>query len=177
MRGLWRYFDLANPTYERLTDRARLVFALAEQFAHEQRAPAIEPEHILRGLASGGRGVGRTVLEEMGVDLFRLLPEIVELLPSYPERPRPPVEEMLAEGPRAIAKYFPDLDLGPGGAACLEAARSGAKGLDHNYLGTEHLVMGLVAVQSPASAFLRDRGIAAEPFREGVVRLLVGDGS
>ena len=173
MHGPWQYFDLPNATYEGFTDRARLTFALAEQFACSE----IEPEHILRGLASGGCGVGRTVLEEMGVDLFRLLPEIVELIPECPKKPLPPVEEILAEGPAAVAKYFPDKVLSRDSATCLEAARSGAKGLEHNYLGTEHLVIGLIAVQSPASAFLHDRGVTAEAFRAGVVRLLIGDDS
>lgn len=174
MRGPWRYFDLSNATCHGFTDRARLTFALGEQFALEQRAPNIEAEHILRGLASGGRGVGRTVLEEMGIDLFRLLPMIAELLPMYPEKPLPPIEEMLANDP---TKYFPDLVLGPGGTACLEAACESAKELHHNYLGTEHLVMGLIFGQSPAAAFLCDRGATGEVFRERVVRLLVGEGS
>src|SRR5688572_27795837 len=92
MRGIWRYFDLANETYARSTDRARLAFALAEQFAIDQRAPQIEPEHILRGLASNGRGVGRTVLEEMGIDFAQLLPDIVQLLRPFPEQILPPIE-------------------------------------------------------------------------------------
>jgi ATP-dependent Clp protease ATP-binding subunit ClpC len=158
---------------DRYTERARLAVALAKQFAREQRRP-IEPEHILRGIASGGRGVGRAVLEELGIDLFRLLPEIAELLAAYPAKPLPPIGEMLASDP---SKYFPEPVLGAGAVACLDTARRIAKELRHNYLGTEHLVMGLVDGQSSASAFLRARGATGQSVRDGVVRLLIGDGS
>jgi hypothetical protein len=64
-------------------------------------------------------------LEEMGIDLFDLLPHVVGLLPAYPEKPLPPLEEMLAGDP---AKYFPEVTLGVGGAACVDTARRRGEG-------------------------------------------------
>ncbi|HZK79935.1 MAG TPA: Clp protease N-terminal domain-containing protein, partial [Humisphaera sp.] len=70
-----------------------MVFALADHFAGEQRSRDISPEHILRGLACASCGIGRTVLNGLGVDLLRLLPAVMQLLPPYPIRPLPPIEE------------------------------------------------------------------------------------
>lgn len=169
---VWRYFELSNTTCKRFTDRARLTLALAEQFAFEQRVQEIEPEHILRGLASGGRGVGRTALEKIGIDLFRLLPQIVELLPPYPEKPLAPVDEMLANP----SKCSPDPFLGVRSLACLEAARAAASELQHNYYGSEHLVLGVINTESAASAFLKARGATAQLFRDAMAQILYGDG-
>ena len=174
MRGLLRHLKLSIDTDRDFTNRARLAVALAEQFARERKAVEVEPEDILRGVASGGHGVGRTVLDGMGVDLFRLLPEIAELAPTFPAKPLPTIDEMLKSDP---AKYFPPVVFGRAGKASLQAARSAAKNLHHNYLGTEHLVMGLINGSSSAAAFLRQRGVTAESFRAGVVQLLCGDGS
>lgn len=80
-RGIWRYFDHRFTPCERFNDRARLVMALSEQFAAEQHSPRIEPEHVLRALGSADRGVARTVLEGLGVDLLSLLPCIAATLP------------------------------------------------------------------------------------------------
>ena len=170
MSGSWQYFDPSNAAYERFTERARLVFALADHFAGKQRSPDISPEHILRGLACASCGVGRLVLNGLGVDLLRLLPEVMELLPPYPARPLPPMEELMADP----ARSFPEREFGPGARKCLEAAWRAAAGLNHNYLGTEHLVLGLLSHECPAAAFLRGHGVNLESAKSGVIELLHG---
>ncbi|HEX4794173.1 MAG TPA: Clp protease N-terminal domain-containing protein [Humisphaera sp.] len=170
MKGIWRYFDLSTSTYARFTGRARLVMALADQFAGERHAREITPEHILRGLASGGRGAGRTVLDEMGVDLARLLPELIDLSPLQPIASLPSMSEMASDP----AKYFPEMELGPAAVECLAGAKRAAEDMKHNYIGTEHLLLGLLSQDSPAAGFLRERGISFELARSGVCRLLYG---
>jgi|SRR6185312_2299590 len=172
MRGPWRYFDLSSRTCERFTDRARLVLALADEFAIEQRSLEISPEHILRGLACGGQGVGRAALEDLGVDLIQLLPKLLALLPPHAARPLPSMDELRASDP---TKIFPLRELGPGAEACLVAARKAAAEMGHNYVGTEHLLLGLLGHPSPAADFLKKHGATNESARGAVTRLLYGN--
>lgn len=146
----------ANLTYP-LTDRAKVALAVAYQFAWEQRSMTIEPEHILRALGSIDRGTGRMVLEELRVDLFRLLPQIVELLPR-----------LASEHPHETPQ------LREHGITFFNDVRAAANELNHGYVGTEHLVLGLLCQESPASTFLRDRGITYKSAIDGVRQLLGG---
>jgi ATP-dependent Clp protease ATP-binding subunit ClpC len=130
------------------------VLAVAHQFALEQRSPGIEPEHLLRGLASLDLGVGRSVLANLGIDLFKLLPEIVELLPRRSDIP------------------LPERDLSASGNAVLAAARRAASELGHRYVGSEHVMLGLIAHPSSASAFLVQRGASYDGAINGVKQLL-----
>ena len=146
----------AELTYPK-TDRAKVALAVAFQFALEQRSMTVEPEHILRALGSIDRGVGRRVLDGLGVDLFQLLPQIVELLPplssEYPH-------QMPQLGEHAIT-FFND-------------ARTAANELNQRYVGTEHLVLSLLCQETPASTFLRDLGITYKSAIDGVRQLLGG---
>jgi ATP-dependent Clp protease ATP-binding subunit ClpA len=152
-----RYFSSRYDLCEGMTDRARCVLAAAHQVALEQRSAAIEPEHVLRALATGDRGVGRCALEALGTDLPRLLPKIVELIPPHMQDP--------PAGP----------EFGPRGEALLAAARSAAAELNHLYLGTEHLVLALLREPSPIRDLLRQNGVTYESAFEGVKRLLGQD--
>ena len=153
-RGIWRYFDLGYAPCEWFTDRARLVMALAEVFAAEQGSLFIEPEHVLRGLASGPRGVGRMVLERLGVELLSLLPGIAASLPA------------LGGG------FLPDHTFGPRAEMLCSAARDSATELAHRYVGTEHLLLGLLRTPGPASAFLQERGVTYEKALRAVIEML-----
>jgi ATP-dependent Clp protease ATP-binding subunit ClpC len=132
--------------------------AVAHQFASEQRAREIEPEHILRAIASVDRGVGRTILDSLGVDLFLLLPRIVELLPTHDH------------------EYCIDIEFGVRGNELLSVAWQIASSLSHEYVGTEHLTLALLRVNGQASDFLRHRGATYEAALDAVTRLLTGEG-
>src|SRR5438094_6592113 len=116
MSTIGSYFDCENEIWKRFTDRARLVMAVADQFALEQRVNEIRPEHILRALASVDCGVGRAVLDGLNIDLFKLLPEIVELLPA-------------GSGAHPLNR-----DFGKAGRALLAATHRAASELAHNYI-------------------------------------------
>ena len=167
MRCIKRYFESSNETFARFTDRARLVFALAEEFAIEQRSPEISPEHILRGVACGSQGVGRVALKELGIDLARELPAILDLLPPNIVELSPPLNIW----PLSSSVYA-ERTIGSGAAECLRAARRAADAMDHNYLGTEHIVWGLLSHECPAAAFLGERGVSFESARNGIKRVL-----
>jgi ATP-dependent Clp protease ATP-binding subunit ClpC len=159
MKTIARYFDPQSDVWRRFTHRAQLVMAVADQFALEQGTNEIRPEHILRALASVDRGVGRSVLEDLDIDLFKLLPDIVKLLPRCKGAGPPPFEA----------------DLGDAAHALLAAARCAGVELGHRYVGTEHLVLGILADSLPASEFLKQRGATYELALAGVQQLL-GEG-
>lgn len=149
-----RYFDPHNALCARMSERARLVLAVADQFAMEQGVGEIEPAHMLRGLASVGCGVGRSALQGLGIDLFDLLPAIRQLTPRH-------------HGMPALERNF-----SPRGQAVLTAARQASADLSHRYVGTEHLVLGLLAEPSTAADFLMQRGATHEAVMAEVKRLL-----
>ena len=155
MNGPFYFVKSCSEITHPMTDRAKLALAVSYQFAWEQRSPTVEPEHILRAIGSIDRGVGRRVLDELGIDLFGLLPEIVELLPPLPSK-------QPYEMPR----------LGEHGITFFNDARAAANELNHHYLGTEHLVLGLLCQESAASTFLHDRGLTYASAIDAVKRLL-----
>jgi len=172
MRGPSKYF-VSGGAFDGLTERARFVFALAEQYAGERRSPEISPEDVLRGMTCGGRGVGRAALEGLGVELVGLLPDIIGLAPVYPERKLPrTLDEMLKVD---VEKLYPEIEMGDGARGCLSGARESAASMGHNYVGTEHVLLGLLRVESAAGRFLRDRGVSFDSAKRAVEGVLFGD--
>jgi len=148
--------------FERFTDRARKVMALANQEAQRLNHEYIGTEHILLGLVKEGSGVGATVLKQLDVDLRKVRMEVEKLVKSGPETV---TMGKLPHTPRAkkVIEY------------AIEEARS----LNHNYVGTEHLLLGLLREQDGVAAqVLMNLGLKLEEVREEVLNLLgAGGGS
>ena len=113
--------------FERLTDRARKVMALANQEAQRFNHEYIGTEHILLGLVKEGSGVGANVLKHLGIDLRKVRLEVEKLVKSGPD--------MVTMG---------KLPQTPRAKKVIEYAIEEARSLNHNYVGTEHLLLGLL---------------------------------
>ena len=142
--------------YERFTDRARKVMALAEQEARRLNHEYIGTEHVLLGLVKEGTGVGANVLMNLGVKLPTIRKQIDALV-------RPGSSE-------AVTGKIP---MTPGSKRMMECAIEEARGLDHNYVGTEHLLLGLIREsESVAAQILTNLGLRLADVREEVLNLL-----
>ena len=142
--------------FERFTDRARKVLALANQEAQRLNHEYIGTEHILLGMLKEGSGVGANVLRNRDVDLRRVRIEVEKLLKSGPEIVKIP---KLAQTPRAkeVIRYS------------IEEARS----LGHTYVGTEHLLLGLLRESDGlAGQVLINLDLDIAAVREEVLNLL-----
>ena len=107
--------------FERLTDRARKVMALANQEAQRFNHEYIGTEHILLGLVKEGSGVGANVLKHLEIDLRKVRLEVEKLVKSGPD--------MVTMG---------KLPQTPRAKKVIEYAIEEARSLNHNYVGTEH---------------------------------------
>src|SRR5471030_2197627 len=116
--------------FERFTDRARKVMALANQEAQRFNHEYIGTEHILLGLVKEGSGVGANVLKNLDVDLRKVRLEVEKLVKSGPD--------MVTMG---------KLPQTPRAKKVVEYAMEEARNLNHNYVGTEHLLLGLIREQ------------------------------
>ncbi len=142
--------------FERLTDRARKVMALANQEAQRFNHEYIGTEHILLGLVKEASGVGANVLKNLGIDLRKVRLEVEKLVKSGPE--------MVTMG---------KLPQTPRSKKVLEYAIEEARNLNHNYVGTEHLLLGLLREQDGVAAqVLVNLGLKLEEVREEVLNLL-----
>ena len=147
--------------FERFTDRARKVMALANQEARRFNGEWIDAEHILLGLIKEGSGVGANVLKNLDVDLKKLCLEIEELLnKKYSDEV---MTDRLPHLPRA--KYV------------IEFAIEEARLLNCSYVGTEHILLGLMHINESIvlQAFAK-KGITIENVRAEVLKVLE-DGS
>ncbi|MFM8783686.1 MAG: Clp protease N-terminal domain-containing protein, partial [Phycisphaerales bacterium] len=146
--------------FERLTDRARKVMALANQEAQRFNHEYIGTEHILLGLVKEGSGVGANVLKNLDIDLRKVRLEVEKLVKSGPE--------MVTMG---------KLPQTPRAKKVIEYAIEEARNLNHNYVGTEHLLLGLLREHDGVAAqVLMNLGLKLEEVREEVLNLL-GAGS
>ena len=112
--------------FERFTDRARRVVVLAQEEARMLNHNYIGTEHILLGLIHEGEGVAARALESLGVSL---------------ETVRLQVEEIIGQGQEAPSGHIP---FTPRAKKVIELAGREAQDLGHNYIGTEHLLLGLI---------------------------------
>jgi len=146
--------------FERFTDRARKVMALANQEAQRLNHEYIGTEHILLGLVKEGSGVGANVLKNLDVDLRKVRLEVEKLVKAGPE--------MVTMG---------KLPQTPRAKKVIEYAIEEARNLNHNYVGTEHLLLGLLREHDGVAAqVLMNLGLKLEEVREEVLNLL-GAGS
>src|SRR5262245_32209426 len=142
--------------FERFTDRARKAMALANQEAQRFNHEYIGTEHILLGLAKEGSGVGANVLKNLDVDLRKVRLEVEKLVKSGPD--------MVTMG---------KLPQTPRAKKVIEYAIEEARNLNHNYVGTEHLLLGLLREHDGVAAqVLRNLGLKLEEVREEVLNLL-----
>jgi ATP-dependent Clp protease ATP-binding subunit ClpA len=142
--------------FERFTDRARKVMALANQEAKRFNHEYIGTEHILLGLVKEGSGVGANVLKNMDVDLRKVRLE---------------VEKLIKSGPEMVT--FGKLPQTPRAKQVIEYAIEESRGLDHNYVGSEHLLLGLLCEHDGVAAqVLMNQGLNLEDVRREVLNLL-----
>ena len=142
--------------FERFTDRARKVMALANQEAQRFNHEYIGTEHILLGLVKEGSGVGANVLKNLDVDLRKVRLEVEKLVKSGPD--------MVTMG---------KLPQTPRAKKVIEYAIEEARNLNHNYVGTEHLLLGLLREHDGVAAqVLMNLGLRLEEVREEVLNLL-----
>jgi ATP-dependent Clp protease ATP-binding subunit ClpC len=139
---------------ERFTQRARRVLSLAHQEAERMRHNYIGTEHLLLGLIREEGGVAGRVLRELGLE---------------PDRVQEIVERLSPPGQNRTGK----LDLAPGTQQVLEHAVDEARRMGHHYIGTEHLLLGLVRYgEGVALDVLRKMGVTPEQIRRQTRRVL-----
>src|SRR6478609_9651038 len=142
--------------YERFTDRARKVMQLANQEAQRFNHEYVGTEHVLLGLVKEGGGVAPNVLRNLDVDLRKIRVE---------------VEKIVQYGPEMVT--MGKLPQTPRAKKVIEYAIEEARNLNHNYVGTEHLLLGLLREQEGVAAqVLMNLGLKLEEVREEVLNLL-----
>jgi ATP-dependent Clp protease ATP-binding subunit ClpA len=143
--------------FERFTDRARRVIVLAQEEAHLLNHNYIGTEHLLLGLAHEGQGVAAIALERLGIRLEAL---------------RSQVEEIIGRGQQAPSGHIP---FTPRAKKVLELSLREALELGHDYIGTEHLLLGLIREgEGVAAQVLVKLGADLSRARGQVIELLSG---
>ena len=138
---------------ERFTQRARRVLSLAHQEAERARQNKIETDHLLLALMEEEGGVAGRVLRDLGMDSDRM---------------REIVERVSGSGDYTGGK----IELAPETQQVLEQAVEEARRLGHHYIGTEHILLGLVRGEGPAMDVLRKLGITPDQIRRQTRRVL-----
>lgn len=142
--------------YERYTDRARKVMQLANQEAQRFNHEYVDTEHVLLGLMREGSGVAANVLKNLDVDFRKV---------------REGVENLVQSGPDMVT--MGKLPQTPRAKKIDEYAREEARNLNHNYVGTEHLLIGLVREpEGVAVQVLMNLGLKLEDVRRETLYLL-----
>ncbi|CAN5890877.1 ATP-dependent Clp protease ATP-binding subunit [soil metagenome] len=142
--------------FERFTDRARKVMQLANQEAQRFNHEYVGTEHVLLGLVKEGSGVAANVLKNLDVDLRKIRVEVEKIVQSGPD--------MVTMG---------KLPQTPRAKKVIEYAIEEARNLNHNYVGTEHLLRGLLREQEGVAAqVLMNLNLKLEEVREEVLNLL-----
>jgi ATP-dependent Clp protease ATP-binding subunit ClpC len=143
--------------FERFTDRARRVVVLAQEEARMLNHNHIGTEHILLGLIHEGEGVAAKTLESLGISL-----EVV----------RQQVSEIIGQGQQAPSGHIP---FTPRAKRVLELSLREAKELGHSYIGTEHILLGLIREgEGVAAQVLVKLGADLDRARQQVIQLLHG---
>ena len=143
--------------FERFTDRARRVVVLAQEEARMLNHNYIGTEHILLGLIHEGEGVAAKALESLGISL---------------EAVRQQVEEIIGQGQQAPSGHIP---FTPRAKKVLELSLREALQLGHNYIGTEHILLGLIREgEGVAAQVLVRLGADLNRVRQQVIQLLHG---
>src|SRR5437868_4986694 len=148
----------SDEMFERFTDRARRVVVLAQEEARMLNHNYIGTEHILLGLAREGEGVAARALESLGISL---------------EAVRQQVEEIIGQGQQAPSGH---IQFTPRTKKVLELSLREAQQLGHNYIGTEHILLGLIREGEGVAAQVLVKGADLNRVRQQVLQLLSGEG-
>src|SRR5690349_1175095 len=141
--------------FDKFTERARKVLSLAQEEAQRFNHPYIGTEHLLLGLVREGEGVAARVLTNMGVQLPKV---------------RSAVEFIIGRGEGAV---IGDIGLTPRAKKVLELAVDEGRRLNHHYIGTEHLLLGLVREgEGIAAGVLESLGVNLEKVRAQVMQVV-----
>jgi hypothetical protein len=143
--------------FERFTDRARRVVVLAQEEARHLDHNYIGTEHILLGLIHEGEGVAARALTELDISLEAVRGEVMEIVGRGPEPP---------------SGHIP---FTPRAKKVLELSLREAMALGHNYIGTEHILLGLIREgEGVAAQVLINLGAGLERTRQQVIQILSG---
>ncbi len=143
--------------FERFTDRARRVVVLAQEEARLLNHNYIGTEHILLGLIHEGEGVAARALESLGINLESVRSQVVEII---------------GQGAQAPSGHIP---FTPRAKKVLELSLREALQLGHNYIGTEHILLGLIREgEGVAAQVLQKLGAELHKVRQTVIQLLSG---
>jgi len=141
--------------FNKFTERARKVLHLAQEEAQRLKHNYIGTEHLLLGLIREGDGVAAKVLSNLGVDL---------------DKARSSVESVLGRGNRVV---IGEIGFTPRAKKVIELAVDEARRLHHHYLGTEHLLLGLVREgQGIGAGVLESLGVSLEKARVQTMQVL-----
>ncbi len=142
--------------FDKFTDRARKVMSLGRQEAQRFNHEYIGTEHILLGLVQEGTGIAAKVLKNLDVD---------------PNEIRSEVEKMIPQGPPSITAQ--QLPFTPRAKRVLELAKEEAGNLGHDYIGTEHLLLGLLREsEGVAAQVLESMGLKLDEVRQEILEVL-----
>jgi ATP-dependent Clp protease ATP-binding subunit ClpC len=147
----------SDEMFERFTDRARRVVVLAQEEARMLNHNYIGTEHILLGLIHEGEGVAAKALESLGISLDAL---------------RQQVEEIIGQGQHTQSGHIP---FTPRAKKVLELSLREALQLGHNYIGTQHILLGLSREgDGVAAQVLVQLGTDLNPVRQQVIQFTSG---
>lgn len=142
--------------YEHFTERARHVMELANKEAYRLNHHYIGTEHILLGFIKEGNGIGANALKNLDTDLQKIRLEVEKIVQAGPD--------MVAEG---------RLPVTPRAKKVIEYAIAESRGMNTNYIGTEHLLLGMFREQEGVAAqVLTNMGLKLETVRKEIVRIL-----
>ncbi len=151
---------MTSGSFDRFTERARKVLTLAQEEAQRFNHNYIGTEHLLLGLVREGDGVAAKVLSNLGVELPKV---------------RSAVEFIIGRGERQVSG---DIGLTPRAKKVIELAVDEARRLGHHYIGTEHLLLGLIREgEGIAAGVLESLGVNLEKVRTEVIKVLTQTGS
>lgn len=145
--------------FGRFTERAQKVLRLSQEEAYNLNHPVVGTEHLLLGLLREGSGVAAKALQNLGVDFSRVREEVVKLIGRGEEKPRG------------------EIGLSPRAKKVLELANDEARRQGVNYVGTEHVLLGLLREgEGVAAKVLANLGVSTDKVRQQVFLLLGGGG-
>ncbi len=146
---------MSSDRFDKFTERARKVLTLAQEEAQRFNHNYIGTEHLLLGLVREGDGVAAKVLANLGVELPKV---------------RSAVEFIIGRGDRTVTG---DIGLTPRAKKVIELAVDEARRLNHHYIGTEHLLLGLVREgEGIAAGVLESLGVSLEKVRNQIIHVL-----
>jgi hypothetical protein len=152
---------MREPLSERLTDRVRRIYVLASQEARRFNHEYIGPEHILLGLLREGTGIAATVLRNLNLDLSEVRQEVESLLQSGPT--------ITSAGKLPETRTAREV---------VEYSVEEARNLSHGFIGSEHILLGLIRARDGLAAqLLTNFGLTLERVRSEIARLLQPPGA